>query len=853
MSLLSRVMAMPVWQQWRSLLLLGVLVVGFLSFDVYRSYLRETEFAQRHNENIARVLDQHLNATFSKIDVALVAAVDGLQPQWRAGQTAQFSQRLHDMLQQMPESQSLRIVNAQGNVVFDASGTPPSGSIADRDYFQRNQNDPHAGLVISGPIYARFTQNWVVTLSRQFRDERGNFMGLIQAAVRSDYFEQFFQTLDMGESGLIALMHQDLSLFVRSPAAPGSMGKPLVNATAAPLLAAGQTRGHFLSRSTADQIQRWHYFYRASHYPFVYVVGTSAAEVFAELRWKAMIYAAFVSILLLAVVQMVRGWRHRHRDAQALAEQMTEQLRLTNQTLEESQTRLLAAVDERRHLIQNLPVGVYKFRVKSDGKLVFDYVSPLWCEQLGLSREAVMEDAGKALAAVLPEDRKEFQARHLAARQSLEQFCWQGRVQRGDEIRWLELKSTATRDVNGDWLWNGVQVDITEQKAAEARLVAAEQAAQAASLAKSQFLANTSHEIRTPMNGVLGMLQLLSHTVLDEQQKDYVGTARECARGLQVVLNDILDLSKVEAGRMVLEPQPFELRPCLAELMAPFVHAAQQKQIDLQLHVADELPAWILEDAVRLRQILVNLLGNAVKFTEQGRVCLTVSVLPDARMELEVRDSGIGMDDAALGRLFSPFTQADGSMTRRFGGTGLGLAITRRLVELMGGQIQVTSGLAQGSVFTVRLPLVAVPAPAFPTAVVADDLPPDHADAGKVQDARPPQGLALGSTPVFQAETMLRLLGDSEELARDIAPSFLEDLQVQRQSLRGAIAQGDFEVARRVAHTLKGLAGQMGGLRLQQVMQQLERLLAQRQVPEAELLQQGEDEADALIAALQAW
>src|SRR5574343_559823 len=124
MSLLSRVMAMPVWQQWRSLLLLGVLVVGFLSFDVYRSYLRETEFAQRHNENIARVLDQHLNATFSKIDVALVAAVDGLQPQWRAGQTAQFSQRLHDMLQQMPESQSLRIVNAQGNVVFDASGTP---------------------------------------------------------------------------------------------------------------------------------------------------------------------------------------------------------------------------------------------------------------------------------------------------------------------------------------------------------------------------------------------------------------------------------------------------------------------------------------------------------------------------------------------------------------------------------------------------------------------------------------------------------------------------------------------------------------------------------------------------------
>jgi signal transduction histidine kinase/CheY-like chemotaxis protein/HPt (histidine-containing phosphotransfer) domain-containing protein len=239
-----------------------------------------------------------------------------------------------------------------------------------------------------------------------------------------------------------------------------------------------------------------------------------------------------------------------------------------------------------------------------------------------------------------------------------------------------------------------------------------------ASQAKSQFLANMSHEIRTPMNGVIGMARLLADTPLGREQRDYVDAITASGGALLHIIDDILDLSKIEAGRMELETADFELRPLVADVARLFAPEARAKGLALTAVVGDEIPKALRGDRLRLRQALVNLVGNAVKFTERGEVAVKVSVeaVPGAAamLRFEVRDTGIGIAPEVAARLFQPFVQADESTTRRFGGTGLGLVITRRLVELMGGTVGVASTVGQGSVFwfTARLPrAVATPPP----------------------------------------------------------------------------------------------------------------------------------------------
>ncbi len=285
---------------------------------------------------------------------------------------------------------------------------------------------------------------------------------------------------------------------------------------------------------------------------------------------------------------------------------------------------------------------------------------------------------------------------------------WHYRRKDGSTVA-VSLTVTAMRDdVRGLLGYLGVARDISAQKRHEEALVDAKAAAEQANVAKSQFLANMSHEIRTPMNAIIGLSYLLEQTRLDAYQSELLTKIAHASRGLLGVINDVLDLSKIEAGELGISLQPFSPGDLLVYLTDVLRVQASSKGVTLELVVATPLPEVVVGDSLRVNQVLTNLLGNAVKFTNAGSVRLVVApVTPgsaDIRLRFEVHDTGIGIEPAALQHLFQPFAQADGSITRRFGGTGLGLSIVKQLTELMSGTLGVESVPGTGSTFWVELP-----------------------------------------------------------------------------------------------------------------------------------------------------
>jgi PAS domain S-box-containing protein len=372
----------------------------------------------------------------------------------------------------------------------------------------------------------------------------------------------------------------------------------------------------------------------------------------------------------------------------------------------EAQRALLESEELFRTVSAAAPIGI--FYTDGNGKIL--YTNKRWEEMTGRTAQDAMRSGWAD--AVHPEDRavvERLWESGFAMQIELKDQC--RFLTLDGHINWVQWQTRALVGPDGALQgYVGVIEDITKRRAAEQRLTEAKEAAEAASRAKSEFLANMSHEIRTPMNGILGMTDLALDTDLKPEQREYLEMVHSSAESLLAIINDILDFSKIEAGRLDLESVSFSLTDCIEGALESMAVRAQQKGLEVTWALHGDIPNFLMGDPTRLRQVLINLAGNAIKFTKQGEVSVRAERMPSKDglipIRFSVSDTGIGIPVEKQKQIFEAFSQADSSTTREFGGTGLGLSISARLIKLMKGQIELESAVGKGSTFAFTLPFL---------------------------------------------------------------------------------------------------------------------------------------------------
>ncbi|KXV03895.1 hybrid sensor histidine kinase/response regulator [Caballeronia megalochromosomata] len=375
--------------------------------------------------------------------------------------------------------------------------------------------------------------------------------------------------------------------------------------------------------------------------------------------------------------------------------------------IRDAETRARQTERRLHDVTRSLPAVVFQLRRASEGTYSLPYIDGDTRQLLGLDVVALADDPIHALTHVHDEDSARLLEEIETSARTLEPLHTEFRSTVEGVARWIRADLVAHREDDGAVVWSGYWADASVEHARADELARARDTAEAASRAKDDFLAMMSHEIRTPMNGVLGLVEVLENTPLNPDQSQMLGMIQDSASALLQILDDLLDYSKIEAGRLTIESTPIDLRELVDNAIGLLAGRAHEKGLRVRVDVAPQVAATVRGDSVRLRQVLFNLMSNAIKFTIKGDVALHVRAVEQREsqqvIELCVKDTGIGIAPEAQQSLFEPFVQAETSTTRRFGGTGLGLTICNRLVELMGGSMSLKSAIGVGTAMTVRL------------------------------------------------------------------------------------------------------------------------------------------------------
>lgn len=418
-----------------------------------------------------------------------------------------------------------------------------------------------------------------------------------------------------------------------------------------------------------------------------YIWGGSWREIARKVGPAGAVVLALLLLISHAYLRLRRETRRRERTEEQLAD-----------------------------VTRNMPAVVYRFLYHDDGHIGFVYVGGNPEPMFGISSDTFLHDERSAFARIDGRDQAGLMDEVVRAATSLTPIHAEMRIRDVSPERWVASHAVPRR-LDDAVEFTGYWIDISERRLQSAQLATAKEAAESATRAKSEFLATMSHEIRTPMHGVIGMLEMLGSTTLGPSQRRLLGTAETSAGALLQILDDVLDFSRIEAGQLVVEHTPVDLRELTAAVVELFAWQADGKGLSIERRIDERLGRHVLTDGARLRQILLNLVSNAIKFTAHGKIAVVVDVVGDStdhqQLHIAVEDTGMGIAPDDIARLFAPFTQAESSTTRRFGGSGLGLAISRRLVGLLGGDIAMTSkpGMGTRVTVTIDLPVVAGEAP----------------------------------------------------------------------------------------------------------------------------------------------
>ena len=765
--------------------LLAVLLAGNLLAGLWAARtlsdqrLRVDEKAESITQNLALVLGQGIANSAEKIDMALLSVVDDLEAQLRRQpklDVARSNAMLDTYQQRLAGLTTIRVTDADGVVVLGPGVDPQKrASWADRDFFPALRDRADAGLFVTKPLLGRVTQIWIISFVRRISGPDGRFAGVVSAAIPLQHFNDLLSKVDVGPRGAVVLRDAEFAQIVRHP--PTQLPSGQVGATVVPpqlreAIAAGRTSGSYHATQTADGVERRVSFLRLPGGHFQLIVALSSEDYLAE--WRADVRATLIGCAVLALLSSLGCW---------LLWRSLQRQRLEH---ERSQALLRGASD-----------GIHI--LGPDGTVL--EASDAFACMLGCQRDEVV---GKPIgdwqavpgpgAGTVPVDgqggaqRAETRLRHrdghlLDVEITSHPLLLDGKpvvFASARDIGERKAAEAAVLQLNAE-LEQRVQQRTAELEVANAGLVVSRDAAEAANRAKSAFLANMSHEIRTPMNGILGMAGLLRRDGVQPKQAGRLDRIDASARHLMQIIDDILDLSKIEADKLALDLAPLQPQLLLVQVSGLVADRARAKGLLLRVELG-ELPDQLLGDVTRLQQALLNYAGNAIKFTETGTVTLRAAVLQDAAdsvlLRFEVEDTGVGVDPDTVTRLFQAFEQADSSTTRRYGGTGLGLAITRRLALLMGGDAGLDSRPGPGSRFWFTARLAKAAAPARPA-----DVAPAQAAESRLRQAHAGRTVLVVEDEPVNRELMQILLEEAGlrvELATD-------GLEAVERAARGSV------------------------------------------------------------------